>query len=235
MLALGAPGPRAAGGVRDHQPGAARRRRPGGRGLGPDPSVARAAQRRQHHRQRHGALPLRPRRGDRVPDEPVQHRRRRPVPDRRVRRGGRGRRGVAARATSTPPSAIVAAMAVGALWAGIAGVLRADPRGQRGDLDDHAQRHRDRPGRLPAPQGVGPGRGQQRHRDQDDPRGAAGSPTSRSARVAGVDDLRLRDHRRRRRASSTGSSSTRPGSASTCGRPAGRRPRPSPAASASPR
>ena len=44
--ALARAGPGARGGVRDHQPGADRRRRPGRRGVGPDPAVARAPQRR---------------------------------------------------------------------------------------------------------------------------------------------------------------------------------------------
>ncbi len=44
---------------------------------------------------------------------------------------------------------------VGALWAGIAGAAQGLPRGQRGDLDDHAQLHRRCSGRLDAhPRGV---------------------------------------------------------------------------------
>ena len=72
---------------------------------------------------RRDPLPVRRRRGDRLPDEPVQHRRRGPVPR---------------RASPPPPSpaqawlpgtlntvvAILVAMLAGALWAGIAGVLR---------------------------------------------------------------------------------------------------------------
>ena len=35
---------------------------------------------------------------------------------------------------------VVVAMLVGALWAGIAGAAQGHPRGQRGHLDDHAER-----------------------------------------------------------------------------------------------
>jgi ABC-type branched-subunit amino acid transport system ATPase component len=48
---------------------------------------------------------------------------------------------------------VVVAMVVGALWAGIAGILKVHPRGERGHLDDHAQLHRDRDDRLLPPGG----------------------------------------------------------------------------------
>ena len=44
-------------------------------------------------------------------------------------------------------------MVAGALWAGIAGSAAGDPRRQRGDLDDHAQRHRGSAGRATSSQG----------------------------------------------------------------------------------
>ena len=129
----------------DHQPGAPRRRRPGGGGLGPD------ARRRRKPRNvvniinsatvlYLSGIAV----ADRLPDEPVQHRRRRPVPHRRVRRRRRSPARPGCRATSTSLLAIVVAMAVGALWAGIAGVLQVTRGRQRGHLDDHAERHRDR-------------------------------------------------------------------------------------------
>ena len=143
LLGLSGAGPRAGCRVRDHQPGADRRRGPGGRGLGHHPVGAGDPQRRQHHQQRHRVLPLRSRRGHRLPDEPVQHRGRRAVPRRRLH-GGRGR---AARpgcpATSTPPWPSSPRWPWAPSWAGIAGLLRADPRRQRGHLHDHAQLHRD--------------------------------------------------------------------------------------------
>ena len=43
---------------------------------------------------------------------------------------------------------------------------QGDPRGQRGDLDHHAQLHRDRDDRLLPAGGRGSGGGQQQHRDQ---------------------------------------------------------------------
>ena len=65
----------------------------------------------QHHQQRHRLYLSGDRGGHRLPDEPVQHRRRRPVPRGRVRGRRRRRRGLAARATSTPSLALVVAMA----------------------------------------------------------------------------------------------------------------------------
>ena len=174
-------GPR--GGVRDHQPGAERRRRPGDRGVGPAPVGPRDPQRRQHHRQRDRPLPLRPGRGHRLPDEPVQHRRRRPVPHRGVRRGASWPARPGSPATSTPPSRWSAAMAVGALWAGIAGRPAGDPRSQRGHLDDHAERDRHRFSWPTCCARRRSGGGQQRHRDEDRSPRRAGSPTSRSATV----------------------------------------------------
>ena len=93
-------------------------------------------------------------------------------------------------------------MAVGALWAGIAGVLKVDPRRQRGHLDDHAERHRHRPRRAtccarPAVQRAG----QQRHRHQADP---AGQPDPRLlTRRPGATRRDLRLHRHRRRSSAS--------------------------------
>ena len=46
------------------------------------------------------------------------------------------------------PLLLIVAMAVGAVWAGIAGHPEGDPRGVRGHLDDHAQLHRVRGDRL---------------------------------------------------------------------------------------
>ena len=120
---------------------------------GTDPLRAREPQRRQHPQQRHDALPLRSRRRHRLPDEPLQHRGRRPVPHRGLRRGGLRRRGVAARARSTPSPPILCAMLSARSGPGSPALLKVDPRRQRGDLDDHAERHRHRAWSLPAAQG----------------------------------------------------------------------------------
>ena len=66
-------------------------------------------------------LPRRGRGRHRLPDEPVQHRRRRPVPARRAdRRGGRRRRPPASDPARSRSSSLVA-MCAGAAWAAIAG------------------------------------------------------------------------------------------------------------------
>ena len=135
-------------------------------------------------------LPGRGRGRHRLPDEPVQHRRRRPVP-------ARGRcwpRRSAARCTC--PSILhvavilLVAMVVGAAWAGIAGVLKVTPRRQRGHLDDHAELHRHRRDRVPADAGPAgrAGRRQQQHRHPADPGERPGprhSPSSAPANGAG--------------------------------------------------
>ena len=100
-------------------------RRPGRRLLGDDASAPETRNLRQHHQQRVGALPRRPRGRHRVPDEPVQHRRRGPVPRRVFARRRRRRRGAGCRASSTRSPPLLVAMLVGAAWAGIAGVLQA--------------------------------------------------------------------------------------------------------------
>ena len=89
-------------------------------------------------------LPRRARRGHRLPDEPVQHRRRGPVPAGRPAspRSSAGR-------VALPPVLhslviLLVGALVGAAWAGIAGAAQGLPRGQRGHLDDHAELHRDR-------------------------------------------------------------------------------------------
>ena len=61
---------------------------------------------------------------------------------------GAGRRRFRRRSTSR--SSWSPRWLVGVGWASIAGVLRADPGRERGDLDDHAQRHRARPHAVPA-------------------------------------------------------------------------------------
>ena len=50
------------------------------------------------------------------------------------------------------------------------GIPQGEARRLRGDLDDHAQRHRHRGGELAPAQGGRPQGGLQQHRDQDDPR-----------------------------------------------------------------
>ena len=144
--------------------------------------------RRQHHQPAHRCYYLVRARGrDRLPDEPVQHRRRRPVPR---------------RARSPPPSSpaqawlpglaatslviLVVAMVVGAALGRHRRRAQGDPRRQRGHLDDHAERHR-RPSldRLPAAQGRRSHARQQQHRHQADPGVGAGSAASRSIPDAG--------------------------------------------------
>ena len=82
-------------------------------------------------------------RRDRLPDEPVQHRRRGPVP----RRGLRGRR-LRRRRRWLPGTLNIDRRRSWSRWSVGAAVgrhrrhPRGDPRGQRGHLDDHAERHR---------------------------------------------------------------------------------------------
>ena len=121
-------GPRARGRDRDagHQPGdrrspaAIRRRRLLARSSSPGPATGSSST--SSTRPSMIYLSAR-RRGDRLPDEPVQHRRRGAVPRRVLRRRRLRRRSAAcpARSTSSPP--LVLAIVVGAAWAGIAGLL----------------------------------------------------------------------------------------------------------------
>ena len=130
--------------------GAARRRRPR---LVDVHAAARlrpaAAQPDARAERRDHLLPVGARRRDRLPDEPVQHRRRRPVPPRRAdRRLGRRRR-AACRPGCTSSSSCWSRCSSAAMWAGLARPAQGDPRRQRGHLDDHAQRHR-RPASWPS-------------------------------------------------------------------------------------
>ena len=55
-------------------------------------------------------------------------------------------------------SIFLVAVLVAMVWAAIAAVLKVDPQRQRGDLDDHAQLHRQPADLLPAARALGPGR-----------------------------------------------------------------------------
>ena len=160
----------------DHQPGAARRRRPGRRRLGDDPVGRPRPRNRANIINNATVLYLSgARRRRRLPDEPVQHRRRRPVPRRRVRRRRGRRRGLAARLPQHRRCVVVRdgrRRALGRHRRRAAG----HPRRQRGHLDDHAQRDRDLARRLPAAQGRGARGGQQLARHQARSPRAAGSP-----------------------------------------------------------
>ena len=80
---------------------------------------------------------------------------------------------------------LLVAMVVGAAWAGVAALLKVDPRGQRGDQHDHAERDRHLHHRLPAEAGRGwrslratTSRTREDHRGRlaaDHPAGSAGS------------------------------------------------------------
>ncbi len=124
--------------------------------------------RRQHHQHCGSVLHRRCRRGDRVQDEPVQHRLERSVPPRRARRWlgrCRGRSSTGApRAVRVPRRHHCRRML---------GAHRGDPQRhaqrQRRRGDDHAQLHRGRPRVVPARRGV-PRRGERwpRRSDQGD-------------------------------------------------------------------
>ena len=103
---------------------------------------------------------------------------------------------------------VVTAMLVGAMWAGIAGILEVTRGRQRGHLHDHAELHRHRRGRIPADRGP-PGRWRSRARSNI---GTKPIPPSgqipgfhAAGRATGI--VRQRLHRRRRcsSASATGS------------------------------
>ena len=118
-----------------------------------------------------------------------------------------------------PVLAILVAMLVGAAWAGIAGVLKVDPRRQRGDLDDHAERDRGRPGRLPAAQGRGPGASGS-NIIETTPIGPSGRCRMPSITFGDAQTRDLRLPLRRRSLVGVGvlvHRSAAPGSASTCG------------------
>ena len=233
--AVSAPVLALAGGVRDHQPGAARRRRPGRRGLGPAPVGARDAQRRPTSSTTRTVLYLSGLAvGHRLPDEPVQHRRRRAVPrsPRSPPPSSPARPGCPA--TSTPRSRSSARWpsarcgpASPACCARPAASARSSRRScstpSRPALVAYLLR------KVAVRE-----EGSNVDRHQGDPRGQP-DPQHPDRRRRHDRDLRLHRHRRRRRVRSTGSCSTGPGSASTCAPPAGRRPRPSPAASTSSR
>ena len=79
--------------------------------------------------------------GHRLPDEPVQHRRRRPVPARRVLRRGRRRRADPARAAAADPADRRWSRCSSARCGPASPrVLKVTRGRQRGHLDDHAQR-----------------------------------------------------------------------------------------------
>ena len=217
--------------VRRDVPDPPHRRRPGRGGVGTADQGAAAAPDRRDHQRGDGLLPLGDRRRHRVPDEPVQHRRRRPVPRRRVRCGRLRRPGLAAGAAEHRR---VAARGDGRRRP--VGRNRrpsqGDPRRQRGHLDDHAQRHRHLPRLVPAAR-------RRRCASRAATRSTPGRSRSRRASPASPSTGSSR-----RRTSSTASSSwpsssawptgscwARPGSGSTCGRPGGPRPPPSRAAS----
>ena len=104
---------------------------------------------------------------DRVQDEPVQHRRRGPVPAGGVA-GGRSRR------SGDVPRAVPGELHHAGRSRRRRGMGRdrrspqGVARGQRGDLDDHAQLHRHRPHRVPAHQlpSCDERSGRPRHQDQ---------------------------------------------------------------------
>ena len=127
---------------------------------------------------------------DRLPDEPVQHRRRRPVPARRAARRGGRRRAAPAAGRCTIAVILLVAMVVGAAWAAHRRSAQGHPRGQRGHLDDHAELHRHRRDRLPADAGPagGAGGGQQQHRHPADP---GERPGARHSPISGADDGKL--------------------------------------------
>ena len=193
----------------------------------PRPRVSRG-----DHQRLDRLLHLGDRRGDRLPDEPVQHRGRRPVPRRRIRRRGRRRPGLAARAAQHPARPH-RGHAGGRDLGGDRGPAQGLPRRLRGHLDDHAQRDRDDPRRVPAAQGrlAGP-RACNVIEHQATCRGLSGSRHPARSRVCHARSTACSSSPSSS-ASSTGSSSTRPDSASTCGRPAGPSRRPWPAASRS--
>ena len=127
--------------------------------------------------------------------------------------------------------AILCAMVVGALWAGIAGVLRVT-RGVSEVISTIM---------LNAIATVLVAYLLRKVAVRDEGSNAINTKQiPEGSRIPGIPigdvrtrDLRLRGPRRPHRLRSTGSCSTGPGSASTCAPPAGRRPRPSPAASTS--
>ena len=152
------------------------------------------------------------RRRHRVQDEPLQHRRRGPVPAGRAGRRGVRRRGVAAR---TAPRAVHPAggharrRRVGRHRRRAQGV----PRRERGDLDDHAQRHRRRAGRASC-SATGCARPARRRSTPSAP----GPSTSRAGSRAstGRSDGSASTCRRRPGCSRTCSSPSWSGSSTTC-------------------
>ena len=201
---------------RRREPGRRRSRRCGRRSTAPASIIA-------HRQPGRAVLRRRRRRRHRVQDEPVQHRRRRPVPARRAARRRRpvprsrcGRRCTSRSCSSSP-------IGVGAAYAAIAGILKVLARRQRGDLDDHAQLHRDRHQRVPAVRAAAQRPERQPRRDHE--------VAARRRRTCRPQPARSRRRHplpeRRRRcaascrspscsASATGCCSTAAGSASTC-------------------
>ena len=104
---------------------------------------ARPPQHGQHPQHHLGPLPLRGRRRDRLPDEPVQHRRRGPVPLAVFAAAAFAGAGAGCPGTLNTVLAILVAMAVGAPGPASPACC-GHPRGQRGHLDDHAERDRRR-------------------------------------------------------------------------------------------
>ncbi len=188
-----------------------------------------------HPEPRHHVLPVGARGGDRVPDEPVQHRCRRPVPARGADRGGRRRRARTCPRSCTSRSSWWSRCWSGASWAADRSSAQEPARCQRGHLDDHAELHRHRRDRLPAHPGPArrarAGQQQRRARRSIPASGQVPGLADRERqRRQGVRPDPARGRGRRRR---TGSCWAGPGSASTCAPPACRSRRPSPAGSTS--
>ena len=124
------------------------RRQPADRAGRDDHAGRRGHHGRRHRQQRRRLLPRRARRGDRLPDEAVQHRDRGPVPARRLRRRDRRRRGGAAAGAAHPRDPAGGRADRRGLGRD-RGVAQGLPRGQRGHLDDHAELRGHRSDRLP--------------------------------------------------------------------------------------
>ncbi|CAA9331603.1 MAG: Nucleoside ABC transporter, permease protein 1, partial [uncultured Frankineae bacterium] len=142
----------------------------------------------QHHpraERRHDLLPVGAGRGHRLPHEPVQHRGGRPVPPRGHERR-LGRRGGQPADRSAPAGHRAGRRLRGRHVGGPGRTAQGHPRRERGHLDDHAERHRDRSGGVLPARGGRPGRRQQQHRHAPPRRvGPAGRAASRAGLPAG--------------------------------------------------